>query len=274
MGRSKSNRWDRVSKYWKFQEEPLSPSLEDLQIIDLAVQAWFERSKRPARALILGVTPQFLRIKWPKGTKIMAIDRSKAMIERVWPGKKENAILSDWRSMTLANQSIDIALCDGGFLFLDYPTSQKSVVDELARVIAIDGIFIGRFYVPPKRKERTDKVLVEFRSGNIKNVAILKMRLAMSLQRTSKEGVVLEDIWNTLNYYCPDFKRIAKELEWKIGTLATLKQYINNKERFYFPRLYQVERLFLATRAFQVLNRVQPAYLMGEQYPTAVFQRV
>jgi SAM-dependent methyltransferase len=274
MDRSKSNRWDRVSVYWKFQEEPLSPSSEDLRIIDRAVEAWFERSKRPARVLILGVTPQFFRIKWPKGTKIIAIDHSEAMIERVWPGKKKDAILGDWRSMTLADHSIDIALCDGGFIFLDYPAGQRSVVDQLARVIAIDGVFVGRFYLPPKRKEKTNKVLADFRSGNIKNVANLKVRLWMSLRRTSKDGVVLQDIWNMLKYYCPDFERIAKKLEWKIETLATLRQYRNNKERFYFPRLYQVERLFVAARVFRVLSRVQPPYHMGEQYPTIIIQRV
>ena len=270
----RSNSWDRVSKHWKFQEEPLSPSLEDLQIIDLAVEAWFERTKRPARVVILGVTPQFLRINWSKGTKITAIDRSEAMIERVWPGKRKDAILGDWRSMNLANHSIDIVLCDGGFAFVDYPTGQKSVVDQLARVIAIDGIFIGRFYLPPKRKEKAEKVLADFRSGNIKNVATLKIRLAMSLQRTSKEGVVLQDIWNTLSYYCPDFERIAKKLDWKTETLATLEHYRNSKERFYFPKLSQVERLFEAPRAFRVLSRVQPSYLMGEQYPTIILQRV
>ena len=274
MERSKSNRWDRVSKHWKFQQEPLSPSLEDLQVIDLAVGAWFKKSKRPPRVLILGVTPQFLRINWPKRTKITAIDCSEAMIDSVWPGKKKDAILGNWRSMTLANHSIDIALCDGGFAFLDYPTGQKSVVNQLARVLAADGIFLSRFYLPPKRKEKADNVLADFRSGNIKNVAILKMRLAMSLQRTSKGGVVLQDIWNILNYHCPDFEQIAKKLEWKLQTLATLENYRNNKTRFYFPRLYEVERLFQATKAFRILSRVQPSYLMGEQYPTVIIQRL
>ena len=274
MRRSTSNSWDRVSKHWKFQEPPLSPSLEDLRVIDLAVAAWFERNKRLARVLILGVTPQFLRLNWPKRTKITAIDRSEVMIERVWPGKRKDAILGEWRSMNLANHSIDIVLCDGGFLFLDYPTGQKSVIDQLARVIAIDGIFIGRLYLPPKRKEKTDKVLADFRSGKIKNVAMLKMRLAMSLQRTCKEGVVLQDIWNTLNHYCPDFRQIARKLDWKTETLATLEHYRNSKERFYFPKLSQVERLFQTPRAFRVLDRVQPSYLMGEQYPTIILQRV
>ncbi len=270
----KNSRWDILSKYWKLQEEPLSPSLEDLQVVDFAVSTWFEKNKRAPQVLILGVTPQFLRINWPKGTKISAIDRSKPMIDLVWPGKKKDAILGDWCSMNVASNSIDIVLCDGGFSFLDYPDSQKLLVDQLARILTIGGFFIGRYYIPPKRKEKVDEIVTDLRSGNIRNVAVLKMRLAKSLQRTPKNGVVLQDVWNVLEFHCPNLRRLAKRLGWKIGTLATLEHYKNNKMKYYFPNLTQVDRLFRSTGAFRVVKRVQPSHQIGEESPTVIFERV
>jgi hypothetical protein len=95
-----------------------------------------------------------------------------------------------------------------------------------SEAFAIDGMVISRFYLPPKRKEKTEKVLADFRSGNIKNVAVLKMRLAMSLRilreirRRTRVVGSFPDGQSALNL-------AAARLRYIAGTAWSTKRYLN-----------------------------------------------
>ncbi|MFM6987595.1 MAG: hypothetical protein ACKOXG_02850, partial [Arenimonas sp.] len=88
--------WPKAARFWPRIGAPLRPVAEDLRFIESLLH---ERAGQPLRGLILGVTPEFERLPWPEGSRINALDRTPEMIEYVWPGRPEQAVLGDWRDI-------------------------------------------------------------------------------------------------------------------------------------------------------------------------------
>src|ERR1700730_4920742 len=95
--------WDGLASSYAALGSPLRPSSEDVQFMEYAVSAWHARHPGQApQALLLGVTPDLVRMRWLPGSSLMAVDSAEAMVRAVWPGDlpaRRWAVCGDWLSM-------------------------------------------------------------------------------------------------------------------------------------------------------------------------------
>lgn len=254
---------------------PLRPVLEDLQFLQVLLDRWFFRTSRPLRVLILGVTPEYYHFPWPAKTELRAIDKTREMIDHVWPGPKESVSHTDWLDLQSLSGTFDIVLCDGGLHLLDFPRSQNSLAKLLADRINARGFCFMRLFTPPERKETTEQVLSDLFAGNIPDLNCLKLRLGNALQKSPEDGACLDNIWRTLHAAAPDQEDLAGRLGWSIDDLRAINTYRGSQARYHFVTLGQVIETFVDGTGglFSVESVEWPMYFMGDQCPTVSFRR-
>jgi hypothetical protein len=232
------------------------------------------QSNAPPRVLLLGVTPELYFLPWPKGTDIMAVDRTQPMIDAVWPGPKDAVYCAEWTTMTLPDGSRDIILCDGGMEQPQYPQEHRRLVRILRQVLSDGGLTILRLYVLPSQRESPETVLRDFVQGRVSNINILKLRLGMALQGTSSEGVQRKTIWDAFHAAAPDPYCLARQLGWSAGQMHVIDAYRDCPDRFFFLTVADLRQLFCSSPGgFQFESLHVPSYELGERCPTVVLRR-
>ena len=265
--------WPGIAEHWRQIGPPLRPTEQDIQYCLDAAQGWIRRQGVP-HVLLLGVTPELYRLPWPKGTDILAVDRSQAMIDAAWPGPKDAVRCMDWLAMELPDASRDLAFCDGGLHLLSYPEQQRRLARLLRNVLSDHGLCILRLYVPPPRCEPPQAVLDDLLKGAIPNVNVLKLRLAMSLLDDCARGVELGKVWQVLHQVAPDLNELASRIGWQPESMLSIEPYRGSKLRYYFVTVDQVKNMFCRNPGgFEMCRLCTPSYESGKQYPTIVFRR-
>jgi hypothetical protein len=224
--------------------------------------------------LLLGVTPELYRLPWPKATDFLAVDRTQAMIDSVWPGPKEAVQCMDWLALQLPDSSRDVVLCDGGLHLLAYPQQQGQLVELLRGILSDGGLCILRLYVPPPQRESPDAVLRELLEGRISSLNILKLRLGMSLMESASEGVELGTIWRAIHAVAPDLQQLALRIGWPVEHMLAIYTYRGSTARYHFVTVDQVYDLFCGRPGGFKVHRLRvPSYELGERCPTIVLRR-
>ena len=118
--------WNVIARYWNCLGPPLRPCFDDTTAFSRLLTL---PDRLKTDALILGVTPELYRLEWPVGSRIRAADRSRQMIDAIWPGPADEAIEADWLDLPLEDNSLDCVLCDGGLHLLQYPNEQRRLAD-------------------------------------------------------------------------------------------------------------------------------------------------
>jgi len=268
-----TNHWVEFRRHWDQVGPPLRPSSVDIAWYLDGIDRW-AHDHGPPRALILGVTPELYDLPWPKGTSLLAMDHTPEMITALWPGPRHAVVCADWRAMPLTARSRDIVLCDGGISLLDYPHGQEAVVRTLRRVVAPGGLCMLRLFVPPARRETPDAVLRDLLAGRIANLNLLKLRLAMALQKDFAQGVPLKRVWEAFHRAAPDFGGLAARLGWSLDHLSVINVYRDSDTRYYYLRVADVCGLFCGHPGGFTLERVEvPTYELGERCPIVVLRR-
>ena len=272
--REMPDRWQENARQWKHLVSPLQPSAQDIGFYSDLVQEWYQHHGSP-RVLLLGVTPEIYHLPWPEGTSFLAVDKSQAMIDAVWPGPKEAAQCVDWLSLKLPDNSRDIVFCDGGLPLIAYPHQQQQLVRILRNVLSDQGVCILRLYVPPPQQESPEAVLKDLIEGRIPNLSILKLRLGMSLMKSTAEGVAVGMIWQLIHEVAPDLERLASRIGWSVEHMLVINAYRGSADRFYFVTVNQVTDLFCDNPGgFEVHRLRVPSYDLGERCPTIVLKRL
>lgn len=261
--------WPKAARFWPRIGAPLRPAAEDLRFIESLLH---DRAGQPLRGLILGVTPEFQRLPWPEGSRINALDRTPEMIEYVWPGNREQAVLGDWRDIPWPEAEFDLVLCDGGLHLLDYPDGQTAMVKELARVLKPGGLALFRLFTPPPAAEPAAAVLEDLMAGRIRDLNCLKLRLGNALQSGPETGVALAEVWRTLRDGTSDWQTLSERIRWPLEQLEAIDAYRDNPAHYHFVSPEQVDALF-AEYGFERTARLLPDYVMGGQCPTHVFTK-
>jgi hypothetical protein len=270
---AKSDFWHEAPKHWKWLGPPLRPVAEDIGFYTAAINEWVQ-SNGPPRVLLLGVTPELYLLPWPKGTGVLAVDRSRPMIDAVWPGPKDAVNCADWTTMTLPDGSRDIILCDGGMEQLQYPQEHGQLVRILRRVLSDGGLSIVRLYALPSQWESPETVLRDFVQGRVSNMNILKLRLGMALQGTPSEGVARKTIWNAFHAAAPNPDRLARQLGWSAEQMHVIDAFRDYPDRFFFLTVADLHQLFCSSPGgFQLESVYVPSYELGERCPTVVLRR-
>ncbi|MDD5364457.1 MAG: class I SAM-dependent methyltransferase [Gallionellaceae bacterium] len=265
--------WPEIARLWSQVGPPLRPAAEDLLPLIQGIAAW-AGANGPPRALILGVTPELYRLPWPTGTHLMAIDRTRGMIDAVWPGPREAVICADWTAVPLPESSRDIVLCDGGVHLVAHPHGHLAFLSEMKRIVAPGGLCVFRLFAPTSAREEPDQVLSDFLGGAIPNLNILKLRLGMAMQESASEGVELGQVWRAIHHAARDFEQLAGRLGWPLEHLLAINSYRDSTARYHFLDPDTVCRLFCqAPGGFELVSFTTPTYLLGERCPTIVLQR-
>lgn len=266
--------WGDIARQWGRVGPPLRPCAEDLDTFTKTVDDWARRHGAP-RVVMLGVTPEIYHLHWPPGTDVLAADHTQSMIDAVWPGPAERAILAEWTDLPLDPSSRDIAICDGGIQLQGYPRGHRMLVNEMRRVLAPGGCCILRLFVPPAERESPEAVLRDLGAGRISSLNILKLRLGMALHENIERGVRLDHVWNVIHEFDADFEHLASRAGWPLDHLLAINTYRNCPAVYSFLTVSDVRRLFCEDPGgFDIAAIETPCYELGEQCPTVVLRRI
>ncbi len=267
-----ADHWRRFADRWRLQESPGRPSDEDIGFYEEALQRWHEPS-RPASplAVLLGVTPEIASMRWPTGTQVLAVDRSRVMIDAIWPGAALGflAVCGDWAALPLPDGSRDIVIGDGCFSTMERD-SYGPVVRSVRRVLRGNGRFVMRFFTRPDAPEPVTRVFADLFQHRIGSFFALKWRLAMALHGTFDEGVRLAEVWDAWHAAVPRPEELAENLGWSLAKVLTMGDYRGSKLRYTFPTLAEA-RAELA-EDFAEISCHSAAYELGERCPTLVLR--
>src|SRR5271163_4068693 len=165
--------WSRYRAAWERLGPPLRPHAE-------ACAAYLRLLAGCAGpVLLLGVTPELADI----APNVVAVDRDFSLIAGVWPGNttRRHAVNGNWLTLPLANGSFAAVVGDGALNSVDYPSAQRRIFDEAARVLRPGGRAVFRVYAAPRRCESIAHVRDDLMASAIGNFNAFKWRLAMAL---------------------------------------------------------------------------------------------
>jgi SAM-dependent methyltransferase len=268
-----SELWNRFAENWQFSGPPLRPGAEDIRVMCQAVTGWVTaHPEAPPRCLILGVTPEFAKMDWPDKTRLTAVDRNPAMIEKVWPGYPrpgEGAVCGDWCNLPLPEASIDIVLGDGCFTVIDFLQSGELIL-SIKRVLCNEGILILRLFVRPQLKERPEAVMGDLLAGRIGSFHAFRWRLNMSLYDEDKKGVHLGGVWDYWHKTGLDNKGLAERMGWLPESIALIDLYRGSDTSYFFPTVDELRAML--DKQFNEVAYYIPTYELGERCPIVILR--
>jgi hypothetical protein len=254
--------WSENARRWALLGPPLRPCAEDTA---LAARALARHGGRPARGLVLGVTPELCTLPWPAGSTVLAADRVRAMIDVVFPpGAGRHPVVADWLALPLAAGSIDVAIGDGCLSTLPYPDGYRALAAELARVSRLVAL---RVFVAPPRPETLEEVVAAL--PEIASFDALKWRVAATLAGGERD-VPLVAIYEAVAAAFPDRAALAARTGWPHAAIDHLDVYRGSPARYSFPTLAEVRATF-AAELDEVACEV-PRYPLGERFPTMTWR--
>ena len=210
-------------------------------------------------------------MRWPAGTRVLAVDQSRAMIGAVWPGARLgfSAACARWTELPLSAASRDIAIGDGCFSSLS-GAAYGAMTRSVRRVLRPAGLFVMRFFNRPEESESATRVFADLSEGRIGSFFAFKWRLAMALHGALAEGVRLGDIWDAWHAAIPEPDRLASRLGWPLEKLSMMDAYRESDVRFTFPTLAEA-RAALRPEFDEIACRFG-GYELGERCPTLVLR--
>lgn len=269
--------WGNVGNDWDLIGPPLRPCLEDIASMEKLVDRWAGTARVTApQAVILGVTPEIVGMRWPENTHILAFDREPSMIQNLWPHHRLSnaaALCSDWSELPLVDGSADVVMADGSFIFLAFPGEYRDLALELARIVAPGGIVVVRLFVPPHHKESVDDIFKDLWDGSIGNFNTFKWRLAMALSDPRDFSICVNDVWEAWNARICSAEQLADKLGWSLPVVRMIERYQGCvSTRYTFPPLNLISDALAPL--FTQEQLCIPTYQDGERYPTVCFRRL
>lgn len=135
--------WESNARTWALRSWPRRPSPDDV-----AIYRRLAGPRLDGRTLLLGATPE-LRDLLSQGSPPVVVDSSAAMyaattelLEAADPAL-ETWVQADWRELPFAPESFDLILGDMIWWGLSV-RQQREVVAGIARMLAPDGLYVGR----------------------------------------------------------------------------------------------------------------------------------
>ena len=266
--------WENWAGRWTKIQPPARPIAEEITAFEaFADAACAGAGRRAPRALLLGVTPEIATMRWPTGTRLLALDLSPAMIRHLWPREAaRDAVVgrADWRAMPIRDQSYDLAIGDGVLLWQRYPDDFHALAGELRRVLRDDGALILRLFSKPERHDPLDVIFDDLRRGRIPNSAVAHLRLGMALRRDLASGTRLSDVYDAWHANVPDEHKLLPSLGWWPEWLGTFEVYRGLDTSLAFLTVAELCDVF--SPAFRLAECRVPSYDELGMCPTVVFK--
>jgi len=259
-----SDHWDQHARQWEHIGPPLRPGPMDVAHVERLLG-----EIDISQAVLLGVTPELARLRWPKGARLAAVDRNPGMVANIWPHDMVSVpavtVLGEWQRLPFGNNSVDVVLGDGCYTLLVGSRGYDALSREVNRVLRPDGHFIMRFFVRPERPESPANVLDDLRHSRIGNFHIFKWRLAMALHESFVSGVAVADVWKMWKTAGVDADALVRDLGWSRSAIDTIDVYRASDARYSFATVKEL-RAALAPY-FREVSCHFPNYELGDRCP-------
>ena len=251
-----NDHWPIHARRWALVGPPLRPAPDDVARFAAEVARW-----QAPRALLLGVTPELATMRWPDGAAVVAVDRSQAMIDAIYPGP--GAVRGDWSALPIAGGAIDVAIGDGCLTNLGFPDGYRAFAAELRRVLAEGGALVLRVFAAPDPPESLAEVAAALAAGRVASFHALKWRVAMAIQDADRT-VAVQAIRAAVDALIPDRDALTA---WPRAEIDTLDHYRDSDLRYSFPTLAEVNAALAADLAPATCH----AATHRDAYPTVVW---
>lgn len=228
-----------------------------------------------ARALLLGVTPEIVSLRWPSGSTLLACDSSQAMLAEIWqpsrfPGTFAGAIQADWRALPVRSGSVGLIIGDGSLCVLECVDDYRACAREFHRTLRPGGGLVLRLFCRPETPESPETVLADLRNGKAGGFHAFKWRLVMAIH-AADPSAKLADIWARWESEFPEPEEVAALSGWPPDAVGTLAAYRNAPARYSFFSLE--EACELLSPQFELAGTAWPSYELGKRCPVASFRR-
>jgi len=147
--------WHKHATQWQKVGPPLRPSTEDGELMLTAVAPVLHSHPAPQIG-VLGVTPEVVQLPWPTGSHLNAFDHSADMISAVWqPNASIHSTVTQakWQKLALKKNALHIIVGDNSLGALPSLKDYPEILQELARVLAPDGLVCLRAFIRPATQE-------------------------------------------------------------------------------------------------------------------------
>ena len=264
--------WGGVGRAYAALGPPLIPSRADIGVMESVVADWTARhpGRRP-RGMMLGVTARIARMRWPRGSVLVAADNSAPMMQAVWPGnirRRRAAVLADWRTLPLRESSCDVVVGDGSFSCVRYPQGFRTVAAEVRRVLRRDGILVLRCYVQPPAQERKEDVMEDLWRGAVPSFHWFKFRLLMAMQESSEQGTLVDRVYRFWASQNIDEAALVAQTGWDPAGIRTIALYRGRDTVHTF--LTMAELRAALGEFFADITILTPPQALGERCPILV----
>lgn len=275
LDRSALAYWETRSTHWRVST-PISPRPEDIRYYEAnAARHSGEADELELDALLLGVTPAIAAMRWPAGTRLVALDWSAGMLRNVFPRASVTVfarpLLGDWREMPLAEASVDFVAGDGCYSTFANLESAVLVNREVARVLRPGGSFCVRCHRRLDATPPMEQLFGRLLAGEFRDLDMFRWQLAMSLHGDSRDGVCLGDAWKAWHEHVPDTRRLQARLGWTDDAIANLESWKDSRSRYFFPTLAELRAL--ASAELELEDVDVPEYEWGEHFPRLTMRR-
>jgi SAM-dependent methyltransferase len=220
------------------------------------------------RTLLLGVTPGIASL----GQDLTAVEGSRAMINRLWPGDgaDRRAIVGDWTALPFEPGRFGSVIGDGALNSV--AGGLDSLVGEIARVLREGGIAAQRVFASHDDRESLATVHGDALGGRIGNVHALKWRIAMAIAEAPDYLVPVADILAAFNALFPDRHELESITGWHRSEIDTLDAYIGAWHSLCFPTRATLQEL--GAGRFASFGLVESeGYPLAERCPLVVWTR-
>ena len=267
--------WDSLAHQFQHQQPPLRPCAEDLRLLHQNVRDWqAQNPQRHLRVLLFGVTPEIAGFLWPANTSLLAVEKSRAMIDLIWPGNisgKREVVSGNWFDIDLEEASFDFVVGDGFSTGFAYPVDYEKIAGNISQWLKPDGRLIARLFVRTEKRETHETIMTDLRSGNIKRFDILKWRLGMALQENMQQGVIVDEIYRAWKRIEEQWPSLPEDAGWPRPTVDIIKLYEGRTDRYAFPAIEELNDAF--SNDLKPVSTTFPDYDFGECCPTVVYSQ-
>lgn len=265
--------WKRTHLNLMPGRPPWRPNGEDQKFMrEMAGQA-LGRSRKDARLLVLGVTPDIIQLDWPNDTHIVAIDSSPGMIASTWRPNataRSSIVCARWQDMPLTDAAFDAVVGDGSLNALPDLSQYGEVLRQAARVLKPGGVLVLRCFLRPDPAARPEHIVSTALSGAFPNTSAFRLPFAFSL--TGPDGSVglahLRELFNTL---VPDREGFARATGWPREDIDKVDIDKDSQVRLTFPTEPQL--ISLSRSLFEIERLAHGTYTQSEYCPTVLFRR-
>src|SRR5690606_36173175 len=217
-------------------------------------------------------TPEYHALPWPADARVIAVDRSVAMLQAVWPGSER--VHADWRALPLADTAVDLVLCDGGLVLQAWPRAQQALVLSLQRDIRPGGLLSLRCFVPPAVRESLADIRADLQTGRHTNPNLLRLRQWLALQQSPAAGVDNRAAWAALAALGPRLDELAARLQVDSAYLRVAVAEADDRT-FHFIDLAAIRELFCNSPGGFRLEQLHVGdYPFAELCPRCVLRRL